>query len=478
MKTRKILAIAIIAIMFLALFIGTVSAITVSVFMITSGQYSDGNRMDFDAEVRELNVNDTLQLNTVIAYGDDRPGGSNSAGWTVVEADVEVLAWTSSDTTVATVSSTGLVTGKKAGTTTITATTKDPTPDGDPESIKRDTVEITVNPSTAQVDPVEDWTDFSNVTFNLEEYTRFNNITITFKNFTPKDGHKYTAFITQDSSFEWDESMTLPLNGTADIYHDENKSTYYVNFRDDNARRVVEEAKDAYLVVVETDNNTATYSKKMVLRPTKIEKGSIKANLGGGYLESFHVDLEKSQFYNTVVIADERGVTYKLGEVTDYSILNSIANEEAGAFTKLLAYAKADSNPLATGNFNFASGSYETANVARATGKISSDKYYYVYEVADTVSGKYVPVEDVVVFNGSLDGVLVHFAFAGSSSDTPFSGDENRTVNPTNVSGDTSIATKKIPQTGATPVFMIVLGSVVLVAGIFVVANKKYRDIK
>jgi LPXTG-motif cell wall-anchored protein len=52
------------------------------------------------------------------------------------------------------------------------------------------------------------------------------------------------------------------------------------------------------------------------------------------------------------------------------------------------------------------------------------------------------------------------------------------TTNPTTTTGDNSIATKKIPQTGATPVFMIVLGSVVLVAGIFVVANKKYRDIK
>ena len=166
MKTRKILAIAIITIMFLALFIGTVSAITVSVFMITSGQYSDGNRIDFDAEVRELNVNDTLQLNTVIAYGDDRPGGSNSAGWTVVEADVEVLAWTSSDTTVATVSSTGLVTGKKAGTTTITATTKDPTPDGDPESIKRDTVEITVKNSP--ISPVgPDLYDFSSAKIEM-----------------------------------------------------------------------------------------------------------------------------------------------------------------------------------------------------------------------------------------------------------------------------------------------------------------------
>ena len=123
MKTRKILAIAIITIMFLALFIGTVSAVTVPEFMITSNQYSDRSRMD-DAEVRELNVDSTLQLYTVIAYGNDLPATPDDGGWYVLEADVEVLAWTSSDTTVATVSSTGLVTGKKAGTTTITATSR------------------------------------------------------------------------------------------------------------------------------------------------------------------------------------------------------------------------------------------------------------------------------------------------------------------------------------------------------------------
>ena len=81
------------------------------------------------------------------------------------------------------------------------------------------------------------------------------------------------------------------------------------------------------------------------------------------------------------------------------------------------------------------------------------------------------------MFNGSDDGILTHFAFAGTQPSDPYTGDTN-TTNPTNVTGDNSIATKKIPQTGATPVFMIVLGSVVLVAGVFVVANKKYRDIK
>ena len=461
MKTRKILAIAIITIMFLALFIGTVSAITLPALTITSNTYAVGDKMTKD-EVTTVKEDKSLQLNAIITHGNEMmvDGDPNTIGQFVDKINPTGVTWTSSDTTVATVNSVGRVTGVKAGTAKITATTTDETAD-------TKTAEVTITVTAPE------FTDFSNVTFNVEEVTKFDSVTITYKNFTPLENHTYIVLVEQDASYTFDPAKEYVNCGT--ISYDEEKKTYFTTLPAEYSRKVAEETKDAYLVVIDKEGDT--YKSKMVLKPTKIQKPTIKANLGGGYLESFHVNTGSSNFYNTVRIADERKVTYKLGEVTDNSILNSISKEESGAFTKLLTYAKADSNPLTTGSFNFAGGSYDTANVARATGKISADKYYYVYEVADTVNGKYVPIEDVVVFNGSTDGVLVHFAFAGSQSSDPYTADGNTTV-PTNVTGDNSIATKKIPQTGATPVFMIVLGSAVLVAGVFVVANKKYRDIK
>ena len=91
----------------------------------------------------------------------------------------------------------------------------------------------------------------------------------------------------------------------------------------------------------------------MVLNPTKIARPTLKANLGGGYIESWHYSEKESDFTNKLDMSKERKITYKLGEITDNSILNSISKEESGAFTKLLTYAKADSNPLTTGSFNF-----------------------------------------------------------------------------------------------------------------------------
>lgn len=466
MKTRKILAIAIIAIMFLTAFIGTVNAagsILYHQIVVTSETLTEGQTKPTSFKEETVEVGKTLQLN---AYYNTRnvtteDDGTETETNTIGNKLAEEARWTSSDTSVATISNTGLVTGVKAGTTTIsvTGTTAQPY-----------TANVTVKVTAA---PVE-FTDFSNVTFNVEDPKTFDNVTVTFKNFTPMENHRYYVLATQDASYTHDETKTIPTGATS-IYYDEEKKVYYARLDNASSSLISEQTKDAYLVVIERDNDSS--KTKMVLKPTKVAKPTIKANLGGGYLESFHVNDDNSTFFNTVRISQDRTITYKLGEVTDTSILNGISKEEAGSFEKLLAYAKADSKPLTSGSFQYVNWSYETANIAKATGKISQDKYYYVYSVADTVNGKYVPVEDVVVYNGSDHGILTHFAFAGTQSSDPYTGSTN-TTNPTNTTGDNTIAIKKIPQTGATPVFMIVLGSTILVATLIFVANKKYRDIK
>lgn len=473
MKTRKILAIAIIAIMFLAVCVTTVHAWASleEIIIITSGTYTTNQEITELPTAETMEAGKTLQLNAYVDFkmtaGSPTPGEETGQVEShKIKGPATNVTWTSTDTTVATISSTGLVTGKKAGTTTIKATSPDTNPADVPGSIT-----LTVTGST---EPTVEFTDFSNVTFNIEDPKTFDNVTVTFKNFTPKEGHRYSVFATQDASYTHDETKSAPMSALF-INYDEEKKVYFARLDNTSSSLIAEQTKDAYLVVIERDNDSS--KTKMVLKPTKVAKPTIKANLGGGYLESFHVNDDNSSFFNTVRISQDRQVTYKLGEVTDISILDAISKEQSGSFEKLLAYAKADSKPLTTGSFQYVSGSYETANIAKATGKIAADKYYYVYEVADTVNGKYVPVEDVIIFNGSDHGILTHFAFAGSQSSDPYTGNTN-TTNPTNVTGDNSIATKKIPQTGATPVFMIVLGSGVLVAGVFVVANKKYRDIK
>ena len=491
MKTRKILAIAIITIMFLALFIGTVSAITVSVFMITSGQYSDGNRIDFDAEVRELNVNDTLQLNTVIAYGDDRPGGSHSAGWTVVEADVEVLAWTSSDTTVATVSSTGLVTGKKAGTTTITATTKDPTPDGDPESIKRDTVEITVKNSP--ISPVgPDLYDFSSAKIEMvkEKGVLFYDAkmyvsgidTAKVKSYA-QEHHSYFYLYVSDKAdttlpTTFDDMQAMMTSYGKEISY---PVVYSLNLLDNNKFEVSGDmnelyaklGNDFYATILEshsdqTDGVLKVWPSKRDINVTKPAQEA--------YGNKIKFDIFDSYTYmavNEPSSGNQNKMEMKVAKVNDISKYTA-----ENKYTNLMADLKNTTNFVYDNQITFdrsGAGGTNASNEELTTSHINFEKgaYYLVYAKL-LGEGKYNEVEDAELYyyTGTMLKPVTEF-----DEEQPASGG-NAVTTPFNISGDNSIATKKIPQTGATPVFMIVLGSAVLVAGVFVVANKKYRDIK
>ena len=374
------------------------------------------------------------------------------------------ITWTSSSPSVATVNSNGVVTGVSSGTTTITARGESATATCIvtvyPKSNSGDdnpTDPTDPNDPTNPTDPDDgNFTNISNMKFSVEQPTAFNYVNIKLKDFKPKDGHLYYAYITQNGSYTFGGTYEDLPKGRRNIVYSKDKNEYYIAFSEtDGARLITEETKDAYLVIIEQNSNNY----KMILNPTKIEKTTVNANLGGGYIESFHYVKTQSTFNNSVHFTGSRKVTYKIGEVKDNSILASIAKKESGAFSKLLTYAKADTSALGTGSFSFDNETtYTTENVAVKTGKISSGKYYYVYAVADTESDKYVPVEDVVVFNGYDDGTFTHFAFAGSATDE----EKNQGTSGTK---DNTTAGKEIPQTGTNEIIAIVVVTVLTISG-------------
>ena len=125
MKSKKIICLLVVFLMMILTFNINSYAVTLPELMITSNNYSAGDKMKYD-DVNDVEVEKTLQLYAVIAHGNELlvDNDYDSLGWFVDEANLNGVTWTSSNSGIATVDNTGKVTGVAEGKTTITANYK------------------------------------------------------------------------------------------------------------------------------------------------------------------------------------------------------------------------------------------------------------------------------------------------------------------------------------------------------------------
>lgn len=125
MKSKKIICLLVVFLMMILTFNINSYAVTLPELMITSNNYSAGDKMKYD-DVNDVEVEKTLQLYAVIAHGNEMlvDNDYDSLGWFVDEANLNGVTWTSSNSGIATVDNTGKVTGVAEGKTTITANYK------------------------------------------------------------------------------------------------------------------------------------------------------------------------------------------------------------------------------------------------------------------------------------------------------------------------------------------------------------------
>lgn len=102
-------------------------AVTLPHLMITSNNYSVGDKLNFDTEINVVEVGKTLQLYALTAHGNEMhlPDIPDSTGWFVDEINLSEVTWSSSDTSIATIDNQGKLTGLKEGRVTITALNND-----------------------------------------------------------------------------------------------------------------------------------------------------------------------------------------------------------------------------------------------------------------------------------------------------------------------------------------------------------------
>lgn len=214
-----------------------------------------------------------------------------------------------------------------------------------------------------------------------------------------------------------------------------------------------------YVINVPEIQGIKDHTNKKIERPE--QKGLTKR------IYAIFFDLNNEEEENLIFVSEPHNIERKLnvyvGKITDVSILNSIKNKESDGMSKLLNYAKNNSNE---------SNKYTLTKQKDSTGSFLAGElinnatfdigeYYYMYYVLDNENGKYTNVEDIGFFYaGSND----KRSYLSSQDDSRFewkdfdvndannnqdnTQQDTQKPNDTNNTNDETVAKEPIPHTG------------------------------
>lgn len=380
----------------------------------------------------------------------------------------KTVTWTSSDTSIATVSN-GTVTGVKAGTATITAKA------GTKSATSTVTVTAASNGGTTDEDkkpdnpPIDDgltWTDASNVTFKFERYGTTSNQKIIIDGLNYDKKANYYYYLSNNKEDKPQNSEYTELGAS--------NNKYSIGWND-KIKKVLERNGDIHIWLLEKkqDSNFENHYKVLVnaKKIERIEQLSLGSRIG-----SLFTSFDTSIHVSEIVASDGRKVKYKIGKVEDVKILNSIKNSEKDCLTTLMNYAKSAKNGK-TGLLNIGKSNSITSSLG-----LIDNNYYYVYYELDDENGKYYPIEDISLYqaryskgNSFGDGWWLYDYL---SSDFKWNlGDDGSGSTTTDGNKDNTTSTKPIPQTGETLTVAGIIIGTISVATMSIIKYRKYRDI-
>lgn len=249
----------------------------------------------------------------------------------------------------------------------------------------------------------------------------------------------------------------------------------------------------------ETQTGKLVYNAK-VTRPTDKKYSELFGNaLIGSTLTTISINTPMENYLT-------RKAQFKIGEITDNSILSAIKNNDINnGYDKLLKYvenSKTIYNNVLEGKPSFVANLHDDL-----LGKVKSNTYYYIYTKFDDENGKYYPVEGVTVGLGLAPTTQsCEIAFYGNSKfswdnfkpeekpndpsekpdkdddkpnednkneDANKPGDKNLTNN-----GDSTTAKKPLPATGEINTVVVIISIVLIASAILYYLNKRYNFIK
>lgn len=180
---------------------------------------------------------------------------------------------------------------------------------------------------------------------------------------------------------------------------------------------------DVYAALYRVNSNTHNYDK--ISNTTKIDKENIPL---GSRIKVFVLDKINISIHSYDDIDTTKTIKYKIGKVTDNTLLNKL--KQGTGLNLLLTVAKDDSNPISTGSMTCTDISDCKVTNNLSLNDFTDKKYYYVYAYRDTNNGKFVELEDVMLYQ-HMRGNNPSYVFLADMSDSIFTWEIDDTPTPT-----------------------------------------------
>ncbi len=363
------------------------------------------------------------------------------------------INWESSDSTIASVTSAGVVTGIKEGNATITARGS--------SSSATCSINVTAKEASKFADFSEAKFELKNSETSVRKYTQ-QELKISNIKLPDDEFHSVKYAIANSKTMpEIDKFETTTLS------KDKTEIVKYI------MEEYVERNGDMYLWIIENyEDDEEQY--EILVDAKKLERPEMP-KYTEFFFSTFISDSDTQIVLNTPAYTENRKCTIKIGKITDEKILKEIKDSPSQGFAQLETFAK-NSSSIYNKKASLDS-SLEVKEKIDLTNKLENGSYYYMYVVMDDENGKFYPSKGLTLAMATAVKDYYGLFFYGTE-DFKWNLKETGNIKPAG-SEEPSISPDPIPQAGKNAIIVAtIITGIAIIGAVSYHQYTKYRGIE